>query len=68
MLKANKSLSLTPSLRPLASPPRSPNRRDAIVDLDLDHVLWDQHGDGGVGAGWKDGRDWWGEEKIFFIN
>ena len=71
MLKANTSFSLTRfhslafthSLRPLASP----NRRDAIVDLDLDHVLWDQHGDGGIGAGWRDGRDWWGEEKIFFI-
>ena len=21
-------------------------------------VVWDQHGDGGVAAGWGDGRDW----------
>ena len=21
-------------------------------------MLWDQHGDGGVAAGWGDGRDW----------
>ena len=30
----------------------------AIVQADLGPVLWDQHGDGGVAAGWGDGRDW----------
>jgi hypothetical protein len=30
----------------------------AIVEADLGPVLWDQHGDGGVAAGWGDGRDW----------
>jgi hypothetical protein len=31
----------------------------AIVDAELGpRVLWDQHGDGGVAAGWGDGRDW----------
>ena len=30
----------------------------AIVEADLGPVVWDQHGDGGVAAGWGDGRDW----------
>ena len=30
----------------------------AIVAADLGPVVWDQHGDGGVAAGWGDSRDW----------
>ena len=31
---------------------------EAIVAADLGPVVWDQHGDGGVAAGWNDGRAW----------